>query len=313
MSNKIVSIIIVAAGTKDYLKSCLDSIRGQDYPDKEIIVIDNSLSRNFGQEFRQSYPEIKLYPSQENLSYCQALNKGIEACKGDFILCLNDDVVLSRDYIEKTLKAFDIDEKIGMASGKILRSDGKTIDSAGLSLNIWRTATEKGYGATDIGQFEKPGFIFGVTGAVALYRRQMLEEIKIDGEYFDRDFRFFYEDLDIAWRAENRGWKGYYIPGTVAYHVRGGTARKDKGINKKYARRYLNQELLFDLTKNRYLVIIKNETLLNFLLHLPFILLYDTFSWGYILFFKPGLIKRFAEKQIPVASAFRKRRLLKNG
>ena len=313
MSNKIVSIIIVAAGTRGYLKSCLDSIGEQAYPSKEIIVIDNSLNRDFEQEFRQSYPEIKLYPSRENLSYCQALNKGIGVSKGDFILCLNDDVVLGGDYIEKALKAFDIDQRIGMASGKILRSNGKTIDSTGLSLNIWRTATEKGYGLMDVGQFEKPGFIFGVTGAVALYRRPMLEEINVDGEYFDQDFRFFYEDLDIAWRAENRGWKGYYIPGAVAYHVRGGTARKDKGINKKYARRYLSQELLFDLTKNRYLVIIKNEAFLNFLLHLPFILYYDMISWGYILFFKPGLIKMFLGKQVPIASAFRKRRLLKNG
>lgn len=313
MSNKIVSIIIVAAGSRDHLKSCLDSIMGQGYPDKEIIVIDNSLKPDFGREFCQSYPEIKLHSSQEGLSYCQALNKGIGISKGGYILCLNDDVVLGKDYIERALKSFDIDKKIGMASGKILRSNGRTIDSTGLSLNIWRTASERGYGAMDKGQFDNQGFIFGVTGAVALYRRQMLEEIKIEGEYFDQDFGFFYEDLDIAWRAANRGWKGYYLPGAIAYHVRGGTARKDKGINKKYARRYLNQELLFDLVKNRYLVIIKNEPFLDFLLHLPFILLYDIISWSYILFSRPGLIKRFIGKQVPVASAFSKRRLLKNG
>jgi len=285
--------IIVIYSIKDYLCACLDSIQEQTYSEFEVIIVDNSGERNFSQSIIERYPEIKLYSQEKNISYCEALNLGIEQSKGDFILCLNDDVILDKGFIEEALQGFSIDSKIGMVSGKILRSDRKTLDSTGLFLSIWRTAKERGYGLKDKGQFEKEEYIFGVNGAVAFYRREMLEKIKIGEDYFDSDFHFFYEDLDIAWRAKRAGWKGYYIPSAVAYHVRGGTARKNYGIDKPYARTFLSDELHLDLIKNRYLTIIKNETCLDFLLHLPFMVLYDFVMWGYILLFKPNLMKIF--------------------
>ena len=310
-SNKIVSIIIVTCGIKNYLRSCLDSIREQTYPAFELIVIDNSLNPNFSREIKEYHPNIKLYSSPKNLFYCAALNKGIEMSKGDYILCLNDDVILDRGFIEEALKGFSIDERIGMVSGKILRSNGKTIDSTGLFLSIWRTTKERGYGLRDKRQYEKEEYIFGVNGAVSSYRRKMLEDIKIELDYFDTDYHIFYEDLDIAWRGQSFGWKAYYVPKAIAYHVRGATVRKSFGIDKLYARRYLSNDLNFDLVKNRYLTLIKNESYLGLLLHLPFILLYDFLVWSYILFFKPSLIKDFIPNLRYLKFAFKKRRLVK--
>ena len=307
MSNKIVSIIVVAAGTKSHLKSCLDSIKEQSYTSVETIVIDNSLSNDFYNEFSDSYPGARLYPGQESLSYCAALNKGIGIANGDFILCLNDDACLDKDYITEALKGFALEERIGMVSGKILRADKEMIDSTGMFLTLWRTAGERGYGAKDRGQFEKSGYIFGVNGAVAFYRRKMLEEIKIGSEYFDPLFRFFYEDLDVAWRAENLGWRGYYVPGAIAYHVRGLTARQGKGLNKGFARRYLSDDLNFDLIKNRYLTIIRNESFPGLLLHLPFILFYNAGIWSYVLFFRPQLMKKVFLLNKHILAALKKR------
>ena len=262
MSTKLVSVIVVSARQHNYLEACLESIQKQTYPHIELIVIDTYL---------------------ENLSYCQSLNRGIKESKGDFILCLNDDVSLKENFAEEAIKGFEISDKIGMVSGKILRMDGKTLDSTGLFLSIFRTAKERGYGCKDQGQFERPGYIFGVTGAVAFYRKDMLEQIKLGNEYFDEGFGFFYEDLDIAWRAQNYGWKGYYLPQAIAYHVRGASLRQTRGINKKFARNYISQDLLWRLIKNRYLTIKKNDNLLDFLLHLPFILIYDIFTWSHFL------------------------------
>ncbi len=152
LSNKIVSVVVVTTGVKDYLWSLLDSIKKQTYTYLEVTVIDNSLNTNFSQEINKRYPEIKLYSSPKNLFYCEALNKGIELSMGDFILCLNDDVTLDRKFIEEALKGFEINERIGMVSGKILRSDRKTIDSRGLFLSLWRAAKERGYGLEDRGQ-----------------------------------------------------------------------------------------------------------------------------------------------------------------
>ncbi|MFA5157129.1 MAG: glycosyltransferase family 2 protein [Candidatus Omnitrophota bacterium] len=291
MSSK-VSIIIATTGKESYFRQCLDSALQQSHPDKEIIVIDNSCGKLEEYGIRQ-YAEVKIYSENRNMTYCRSLNKGIEASSGDFILCLNDDAVLEKDFIAEALKGFGRDPRIGMVSGRILRFDKKTLDSTGLFLTFSRTACERGHGKPAAGRFESEGYVFGVSGAAAFYRREMLEALKRNGEYLDEDFGFFYEDLDIAWRGQNRGWKGYYMPAAVAYHLRGGTARPVAGHGKRLARRYLSDELYFDLIKNRYLAMIKNDSLFGFLFSLPFIILYDLVGWGFIILFRPRLIRKF--------------------
>jgi len=307
-STEIISVVVVTAGINDYLKSCLDSLKDQSYSPLEIIVIDNSLNNAFAQGIISSYPDIKIYSSSANLFYCRGLNKGIDAASGEFILCLNDDVALDALFIDKSLNAFWLDSKIGLVGGKILRRDRQILDTTALSLSLFRTAKDRGYGLKDKGQFEKAGFIFGVNGAVTFYRKEMLDQIKINSEYFDSDYRFFYEDLDISWRANLFGWKAYYTPEAIAYHVRGASVRAPFGINKACARRYLNEELEADLIKNRYLTIIKNESGTGFLLHLPFMALYDLAVWAYILFFKPQAIKNIFSRLKYIKPAFKKRK-----
>lgn len=308
MSNELISIIIVTVGENNYLETCLKSIKTQTHSKCEIIVIDNSFNQGLKQRVCKDFPDIEFYSSPKNLFYCSALNKGIKMSKGEFILCLNDDVVLDKKFIEEALRGFFIDTKVGMVSGKILRSDGETIDSTGLFLSFFRTAKERGYQDKDNGQFEKQEYIFGVNGAVAFYCKKMLEDIREDYDYFDSDFHFFYEDLDVAWRAKRRGWKGYYVPKAIAYHIRGGTARFSSGIDKPYARKYLNNELHIDLIKNRYITIIKNESILGLLLHLLAIILYDFIMWSYIILFRPQLIKSFLLNLGYLKDALKKRK-----
>ncbi len=310
-SNEIVSVIIATRNIGGYLFLCLDSLKRQSYQTLEIIVIDNTLDHEFSKKVVKEHPEAKLYSSANALSYCESINKGIRVSHGRYLLCLNDDVTLDERFIEKALAGFDIDAKIGMVSGKILRKDAITIDSAGLFLSLWRSPRERGYGFKDKGQFNKEGYIFGVNGAAAFYRKQMLEATKVNSEYLDEDYHFFYEDLDVAWRARLLGWECYYIPEAVAYHIRGASVRQNAGINKPYARRYLKNELHLDLLKNRYLTLIKNERVIAFILHLPFILAYDVLAWAYVLFFRPVLmIKSFPVLKY-MGRALNKRKIIK--
>ena len=305
------SSIIVTAGKNDYFIACLDSLAKQSYYPIEIIIIDNSLNYDVNGRIKKVCPLAKVYFSPRNLFYCEALNKGISLSNGIFVLCLNDDVVLDKNFVSAAVRGFYIDERVGMVSGKIMRTDKKTIDSTGLFLSRWRTAKERGYGLRDAGRFEKEEYVFGVNGAVAFYRKRMLEKIKINSEYFDSDFCIFYEDLDIAWRARNFGWQAYYIPQAIAYHARGGTARGKKGIGKSFARRYLDDDLCADLIKNRWLAIIKNETWLGFLSFWPFIVLYDCAAAAYLIFFRPKVMKKLIAGILKYArSALNKRKLL---
>ena len=292
-SSILVSIVIVTSGSKNYLWHCIDSVKAQSYPDLEVIVIDNSLNTELSIKIRESFPFLRLYSNPQNLFYGVSLNKGIELSHGEFVLCLNDDVVLGQDFIREALKGFLIKDNVGMVSGKIIRMDGLILDSTGLFLSPWYSAKERGYGQKDMNKFKKPGFIFGVSGAAAFYRKKMLEDIKQGGDYFDPGFRMFYEDLDISWRANRRKWKAYYIPAAKVFHVRGGSLRPDHGLNAPMARKYLNDELHSDLIKNRYLAILKNATLFGFIIHLVPMVLYDFCAWGYVLFFRPKVAKIF--------------------
>jgi len=296
MQKMTVSVIIVSIGSKDYIYSCLDSLLKQSQLPAEIMVMDNSCQPDFAQKINKLYPSVKIYSSVNNLFYTGALNKGIQLAQGEFILCLNDDLVLDQNFIQEARAGFRVNERIGSVSGKILRGDRKTLDSTGLSLSVWRTAKERGYGQTDLGQFNQGGFIFGASGAAAFYRREMLEAVKKQGDYFDADFHMFYEDLDISWRAQKCGWLAYYVPTALIYHVRGGSFRPDSGINKPVARKYLSDQLHWDLIKNRYLTILKNETFFSFLLHLVPVLIYDSCAWAYVILFRPGVIKLFFRK-----------------
>ena len=115
----LVSVIVVTAGAKNYLARCLNSLMIQSYPNLEIIVMDNSRNANLVNEIRRSFPLVKLYSNQENLYYGAALNQGISLSQGEFILCLNDDVVLDEKFIQEALGGFRVNRNIGLVSGKI--------------------------------------------------------------------------------------------------------------------------------------------------------------------------------------------------
>ncbi len=93
--------------------------------------------------------------------------------------------------------------------------------------------------------------VFGVCGAAPFYRRTMLEDIRICGEFFDEDFVNYVEDVDLSWRAQLRGWTCVYNPKAIAYHERGATRKNSNKIKRDY---------LVHGFRNRYCSIVKNMT-----------------------------------------------------
>ncbi|MBU4342949.1 MAG: glycosyltransferase family 2 protein [Candidatus Omnitrophica bacterium] len=310
-----ISVIIANYNRKDLLKKCLDSVMGQGFKDIEIIVIDNASTDDSVEMTATYYPEARLIRNTKNLLFCKAYNQGIEASRGNFVLCLNNDVVLDKDYLKEALFTIGLDNKIGMVSGKILRMarlrsstcnswyelrrahqaklctisaqqslmDKKTIDSTGLFLGRNRKPVERGYGKKDAGQYDEPGHVFGVGGACAFFRKSMLNELKDEHGYFDERFGMYYEDLDLCWRAQKKAWKAYYNPKAIAYHVRGGTTVDKKcrpGLNLVY----ISWDLKKRYIRNRYRCMKKNDTLRGALVNLPFILFYELKLWSYIVF-----------------------------
>lgn len=312
---ELVSVIIVNWNKKAYLKSCLNSLLNQTHSPIEIVVVDNGSCDGSQQMLQEKFPQVRLIINEHNELYCRAQNQGIETAEGEYVISLNNDVVLEKDFVEKLLEAAKANESIGMVCGKIMSWGRATIDSAGQLLGRSRRPVERGYKKKDSARFDQPCYIFSAGGIAPLYKRKMLEEIKIDGEYFDENYGMFYEDLDLAWRANLLGWRGFYNPQALACHRRGGTAKAYVpriSFLKRYDFAYLSPELKTSLVKNRYMTILKNDSPRDFIINLPWIIGYEIKLWSYLAFFHPCLIPRIIKNISYLKMALKKRRKTNN-
>lgn len=304
-----VAVIVVSWNSSRYLPGCLDSLSKLVRPPAEVVVVDAGSSDGSADLVRRDYPEVRLDARAENVGFCRGNNLGIRATASPYVLVLNPDTLLEPDFLEELLPLFG-DPRVGMAAGKLIRFDRETIDSAGQLLSRSRRPKDRGYGRRDRGQFDRDEEVFGVCGAAAFYRREMLESIADPGgAYFDESFFSFGEDLDLAWRARRAGWLARYRHRAVAYHARGGTATGSARVRRFAAILGRGPEIRFHVLKNRYLAILRNDSIAGYLKNLPFILARDLTSLGLVLFSSPGVLRRLWSERAVFREALARRRL----
>ncbi len=238
----LVSIIIVNYNGKKFLESCLTSLALVNSIDFEVLVVDNASTDGSYEEACTRFPDFSYLQLHDNLGYSAAVNAGIKKAKGEYILTLNNDIILDRNFITYIRSAMDTDATVGMCASKMIFPD-KRINSTGIYISRSWAAWDRGVFQLDRGQFDQPGEVFGPNGGAGLYRRKMLEEIG----YFDEDFFLFYEDLDVAFRGRLAGWRCLYNPLAVAIHHHGGTTGPNSDLSIYYAERNILWYIFKDL------------------------------------------------------------------
>ncbi len=281
-----VSILITTYNSAAHLKACLESVLQQEFPDREIIVIDNASSDGTRAVLQEFETRARVIYNDTNRGFSGGQNQAIMHARGDWMLSLNPDVLLSPGFLSKLVEAGESDARIGTVCGKLLRwgAGGEltnVIDSTGIYFLRNLRHLDRGNGQVDRGQYEVPEYVFGATGAAALYRRTMVEDITSGGEFFDEDFFAYREDADVAWRAQLMGWSCLYTPQAVAWHVRRVTPERF---------RQLPDEINRHSIKNRFLMRAKNISLaLYSRLFLP-IAARDLLILGYCALCNRGLL-----------------------
>jgi GT2 family glycosyltransferase len=268
MSLKPVTIAILNWNSRDMLAQCIESVQRQTYPAIQLEVLDNASSDGSVAFLREHYPDVPVTVFEDNLGFARAHNRGIRASTAPYYMPLNPDVMMVPTYVEHMVKAIELHEGIGIVGGKIffMHEDGSRttrLYSTAHLLTPSRSPTNRGYKELDTGKYEQVESVFTVGGAAPLYRRGMLEDIALNGEYFCEDFFLYFEDYDLGWRAQLRGWKCLYTPYAIAYHVGFGSG----GI------RSFRVQVEFE--RNRYLMLLRNDTVEDFLAHLPIVMLFD--------------------------------------
>lgn len=285
--DKKVTIQIVTYNSAQDIVKCLDSIKEQTFKNIEIIVIDNKSTDQTVDLLRKKHNDIQLIINKRNLGFCIGHNIGLRRGTGEYVLVLNPDIVLDKYFVEIVVQSMEYNPKVGLISGKLLRMmpdflKTSIIDSTGIIMPKNRRAFDRGQGEEDHGQYDLDQQIFGVCGAAAFYRRTMLKDIKVGNEFFDENFFAYKEDVDLSWRAKNLGWESLYVPNAIAYHKRGW---------KQHSREDMPHFLKVHSIKNRYLMIVKNENIAEFLKNLPYIAIFDLGVFAYCLFREPKTLK----------------------
>jgi GT2 family glycosyltransferase len=297
----LVSVIIVNWNGARCLPACLSAVRGQRYQPIEIIVVDNGSTDGSVADLAAD-PSIRLIKNDRNRGFAEANNQAIAVAGGEFVFLLNNDAILTEDYIGALVADLRQDETRGSASGKLLRpangSSGPTIDSVGhvMYRNLW--PTNRGEGEPDGPAFGHAGEVFGVCAAAGLYRRAMLDDVAVDGEVFDSSFFAYLEDVDLDWRARLRGWRSWYDPGVIAYHQRGGT-----GL-------WFSTRIQRHILKNRILMGIKNDAGARIYQRLPGIAAFTVAKGVQVLVTRPGALLGFFDVIRLLPATWRKRRII---
>jgi GT2 family glycosyltransferase len=253
-----VSVTIVTYNSGRFIKRCIESVLDQDYPFKEIIVIDNNSTDGTIDILEPFEDRCRIVYNEENIGFAAAQNQAIGLSSAEWILTLNPDVLLLQGFLEALINAGNLDPRVGTVCGKLLTMkadfdfpDEPLVDSTGIYFTPNLRHLDRGSLQVDNGHFRNYEYVFGATAAAALYRREMIDDISIGGEFFDADFFAYREDADVAWRAQLMGWKCLYAPYAKGYHV-----RKAMPGN----RRELPPEINMHSVKNRFLLRMKNIT-----------------------------------------------------
>jgi GT2 family glycosyltransferase len=254
----LVSVTVVTYNSGRFIKRCLESVLEQKYENLEVVVIDNASTDGTVDILEQFADRCRLYYNDENVGFAAAQNQAISLARGEWVLTLNPDVLLLPDFIQALVEAGQVDPKAGSVCGKLLTirpsfdlPEKELVDSTGIYFTPMLRHLDRGSQEVDNGHYLNFEYVFGATAAAALYRRQMIDDIAVDNEFFDPDFFVYREDADVAWRAQLMGWRCIYTPMARGYHVRAVLPGN---------RRALPPVINMHSVKNRFLMRIKNMT-----------------------------------------------------
>jgi len=305
-----VVVSIVSFNGKGYLAKCLGSVLSQTHKPIDVWLLDNASDDETVEFVSRNYPQVRVIPSKVNLGFAAGHNSVIRQTSSRYVLVLNQDAYLSPHFIEELVTAAKQHPEVGIAGGKLysLRRWDSENPETGIIDMTWLDVEKKRrqvcylHASRDTGQPAVPRFAFALDGAAMMLRRSMLDEIQIEGEFFDEDFFAGKEDLDISWRAQLYGWKCLYIPSAIGYHLRTFTPKDQRPS--------IPDSLKAGSIRNRYLLMIKNDRVRHILRHLPHIVFYDLQIMGYVLLRERSSLKGYVQALQLFPKALKKRRTI---
>lgn len=214
-----VSVVIPNYNGAQFLPDCLNSLKKQRFQEFEVILVDNGSEDESISTALHVYPELRLVELKENTGFAYAVNAGIRAAKGEYVILLNNDTIAFPGFVENQYKMIRNKPRVFSCSALMLQNKNRDrVDDAGDGMCAlgWSFALGKD---KPVSGFGVPHEVFASCGGAAIYRRELLFELGL----FDNEFFAYLEDMDIAYRARLAGYKNLYNPHARVYHVGSGS------------------------------------------------------------------------------------------
>lgn len=234
------SVIIVNWNTRDLLRRCLDSLSptptDSSVPSLQIIVVDNASRDGSEAMLRRAYPAVTLIENTTNVGFARANNQGAAHAAAPLLLLLNSDAAVRPGALAALVDTMRHQPRAGIIGLQLLNDDG-TLQPSGKRLpsllstiigvsplpRAWRVAYDLRRNRRD---FSQPAEVGEVSAAAMAVRRDLYQ--LLGG--FDEGFYFFGEDVDLCWRAGERGYAILYLPTAQAIHSWGGARARTPSI-----------------------------------------------------------------------------------
>lgn len=221
-------VIIPNLNGGDSLLAAIASLEKQSMP-AHIIVVDNGSTDGSGQKAHEQYPEVEFIWHKKNRGYAGGVNPGFKRAielGAAYAAPFNDDATADKDWLKHLVEFLDTHTEYASACCKVLKADGKHLDSTGDFVTNWGLPFPRGRDELDTGQYDEQTEIFAASGAASLYRMEALKQVGL----LDEQFFAYYEDVDLGFRLQNAGWKCAFIPKSIVHHATGMTSSRMKGF-----------------------------------------------------------------------------------
>lgn len=328
-----VAIHILTWNDRRYLPELLASLATQEYQDVVVRILDNGSTDDTVSYLQQHVPHALVARNVRNLGFAPGHNQLVrftlehlpeEQLDDWAVLFMNADMILDPALVGTLVAALAKDSAVDMVQPKIYRAFGEhmgdesleetvqsdILDSTGLRVRRGWRMVERGAGEIDTGQFDAFRDVFGPSGACAMFRASAVRELLVESELYDGDFHSYREDCDLAWRARGAGKRTAFIPAAKLWHYRGMYGAERQTLWQRLTNRKRQRPFFAAMgTRNQLFVLLKNLTVVDALLALPWIVLGEGGRVLYGLLFERETRKVLLRSPGLIFGMLRKRRL----
>lgn len=207
-----ISIVILNWNGKKITEECLNSIKKQTFKNYEIILVDNASTDGSLEYLKKKFPKISLIQNKENYGYAKGNNIGIKKAKGEWILILNNDIILDKNFLKELDKHKNKADILGTKNyfydkPKIIWAIGSKFNKFTMRANLIANKMQ------DSKEIDKMKIDHAV-GSVMLVNKKVFEK----AGHLNEDYFVYFEETEFQLRAQEHGFKISWIPSAKLWH-----------------------------------------------------------------------------------------------